>query len=90
MTPSEWLDLFEARAPTLRARGIASVEIAGDRAIVRFAPPFGVIEGPTASAPPAAATPEPEPDPDDEADPLDDEATFGGPVPGYTLDEDAG
>lgn len=79
------LTLITSQAPGLRAAGVAAVELDGDRVTIRLAPPFGAAPEPRGTA---ADEPGVEPEPDPEPDPLDDPATYGGEVPGFTLEDE--
>jgi hypothetical protein len=70
LSPAKWLDLIAAKAPALRKAGVLRVEL--NDAIVQLAPEY-----------PSAST-EKAPRQRSQADPLDDETTYGlGYVPGF-------
>lgn len=79
------LKLIADTAPGLRAAGVASVEITKSVVSIKYAPPYGPLDSPTAPDAKPADGPAPEPEPD----PLDDPDTYGGEVPGFDLEEPA-
>lgn len=81
------LRLIAESAAGLRAAGVTSLEIDGDRIAVRYAPPYGPADEPVIASidkPPVVAV-----DDEPETDPLDDPDTYGGEVPGFDLDEES-
>lgn len=88
VTPPEWLALLVDKAPALRAAGVTSLDIHGDRMSVRLAP----YEPPDPAAPRDDGQHQHPAEPGPERDPLDDPETFGGgvdgAVPGYPLDDE--
>jgi hypothetical protein len=80
MSPQEWLDLIESRAPGLRQAGVVSISLEGISVTFRhwdIQPTSATSLSEQSRAAPTF----------DATDPLSDPATFGGgQVPGYALD----
>lgn len=88
VTPQDWIALLVDKAPHLRAAGVMSISIDGDRVNVGLAPPYEPLEAKPAAGSDVRPAPPDDPQPEPEPDALDDPATFGGPVPGYQIDDE--